>query len=229
MTYGNPSIYQSLGVLQQQGVKEIVVLPLFPQYSAATTAAVLDKLNAALAESKKGLGETPDIRFITDYHNNEKYISAVAQSLAEATENLDKQTKVLLSFHGLPQAQVDAGDPYANHCETSAKHIAKALKLERHQWQMTYQSRFGPAPWLKPDTSGVLQSLPAQGIKKVIVACPGFSVDCLETLEEINDQNREFFMEAGGEKFTYIPALNAGQSQLDLILNLVKSQIKEKT
>lgn len=227
MTYGNPSIYQSLNALLQQGVKEIVVLPLFPQYAVATTTAVLDKLNLALAKSDKHSTGSPEVKFITDYHNNEQYINAIAKSLEMPMLEFDHQTKVLLSFHGLPQAQVDAGDPYAMHCETSAELIAKAMNLDSNQWQMTYQSRFGLAPWLKPDTSSVLQSLPAQGIKKVIVACPGFAVDCLETLEEINEENREIFMAAGGKEFTYIPALNAGQSQIELILNLVASQIEE--
>jgi ferrochelatase len=229
MTYGNPSIYQSLNTLLKQGVKEILVLPLFPQYSAATTAAVLDKLNLALAKSEIHSTETPTIRFITDYHDNALYITAISKSLDKSMVTFDSQTKVLLSFHGLPQAQVDAGDPYEKHCVRSAELITCATKLADNQWQLTYQSRFGLAPWLKPDTRSVLQSLPAKGIKKVIVVCPGFAVDCLETLEEINDENRKIFMAAGGEKFTYIPALNAGQRQIGLILNLVESQIEETT
>lgn len=221
MTYGNPSIESALVAMQEKEVKDIIVLPLFPQYSAATTAAVLDKLNTALA----ALTEVPDIRFITDYHDNQQYIRAVASSLIQYKDDFTNGTKLVLSFHGLPQAQIDAGDPYAKHCETTATLIAESLGLNSAQWQLTYQSRFGPAPWLKPDTSSTLQSLPAQGITKVIVACPGFSVDCLETLEEIDDLNRSLFLAAGGKQFTYVPALNAEQVHVDFILNLLDSHL----
>jgi len=223
MTYGNPSIKSALITLQAQNVKDIIVLPLFPQYAAATTAAVLDKLNSVLSL----LPEDPDIRFITDYHDNEQYIEAIVTSLAPHKNDFNSNTKLLLSFHGLPQAQIDAGDPYAKHCETTGKLIAESLGLNSSQWQLTYQSRFGPAPWLKPYTSSTLQALPAQGIKNVIVVCPGFSVDCLETLEEIDDLNRNLFLEAGGEHFTYVPALNAAQAHVDFILKLLDSHLQK--
>ena len=217
MTYGNPSMAQVLNDFLEAGIEEVVILPLFPQYSTTTTAAVFDKFAKVL----KGVKEIPGIRLIKDYHDNPTYVHSISKSIDHTVGHLPDDARLLFSFHGLPQAQADAGDPYPAHCHRTAELVAASLGLEDHQWQITFQSRFGPAPWLQPYTSEVLARLPGEGVKQVYIVCPGFASDCLETLEEIEVENRDIFFEAGGESFTYVPALNSSDDHVALIKELV--------
>ncbi|WP_084976950.1 ferrochelatase [Plesiomonas shigelloides] len=224
MTYGQPSITQALDALQAQGVTHLTVLPLFPQYSSSTTAAVWDGLSKAL-RTRRNL---PAIRFIRDYHDNPYYIAALAEKLRRSLPAQDSGAwpdKLLFSFHGLPQRYVDEGDEYARQCEVTAQAVADELGLTPEQWQLSYQSRFGREEWLKPYTDQTLTAWPAQGVRKIAVVCPGFAADCLETLEEIAEQNQHTFLQAGGEQFTYVAALNDDRAHIELMYHLVQNEM----
>ncbi|KAB7663216.1 ferrochelatase [Plesiomonas shigelloides] len=224
MTYGQPSIAQALDALQAQGVTHLTVLPLFPQYSSSTTAAVWDGLSKAL-RTRRNL---PAIRFIRDYHDNPLYIAALAEKLRRSLPAQDSGAwpdKLLFSFHGLPQRYVDEGDEYARQCEVTAQAVADELGLTPDQWQLSYQSRFGREEWLKPYTDQTLTAWPAQGVRKIAVVCPGFAADCLETLEEIAEQNQHTFLQAGGEQFTYVAALNDDRAHIELMYHLVQNEM----
>ncbi|AVQ85887.1 ferrochelatase [Plesiomonas shigelloides] len=224
MTYGQPSIAQALDALQAQGVTHLTVLPLFPQYSSSTTAAVWDVLSKAL-RTRRNL---PAIRFIRDYHDNPLYIAALAEKLRRSLPAQDSGAwpdKLLFSFHGLPQRYVDEGDEYARQCEVTAQAVADELGLTPDQWQLSYQSRFGREEWLKPYTDQTLTAWPAQGVRKIAVVCPGFAADCLETLEEIAEQNQHTFLQAGGEQFTYVAALNDDRAHIELMFHLVQNEM----
>lgn len=224
MTYGQPSIAQALDALQAQGVTHLTVLPLFPQYSSSTTAAVWDRLSKAL-RTRRNL---PAIRFIRDYHDNPLYIAALAEKLRRSLPAQDSGAwpdKLLFSFHGLPQRYFDEGDEYARQCEVTAQAVADELGLTPEQWQLSYQSRFGREEWLKPYTDQTLTAWPAQGVRKIAVVCPGFAADCLETLEEIAEQNQHTFLQAGGEQFTYVAALNDDRAHIELMYHLVQNEM----
>ncbi|MGL4349207.1 MAG: ferrochelatase, partial [Plesiomonas shigelloides] len=224
MTYGQPSIAQALDALQAQGVTHLTVLPLFPQYSSSTTAAVWDGLSKAL-RTRRNL---PAIRFIRDYHDNPLYIAALAEKLRRSLPAQDSGAwpdKLLFSVHGLPQRYVDEGDEYARQCEVTAQAVADELGLTPDQWQLSYQSRFGREEWLKPYTDQTLTAWPAQGVRKIAVVCPGFAADCLETLEEIAEQNQHTFLQAGGEQFTYVAALNDDRAHIELMYHLVQNEM----
>ncbi|MGL5759720.1 ferrochelatase [Plesiomonas sp.] len=220
MTYGNPSLSHALDQLQSKGVTNLVVLPLFPQYSSSTTAAVWDGLTKAL-KSRRNI---PAIRFIRDYYDHPLYIAALAESIRQHLPELPD--KLIFSYHGIPQRYVDEGDQYAAQCQTTTERVAQALGLSETQYLHTYQSRFGREVWLQPYTDHTLKALPKQGIKTLGVVCPAFSADCLETLEEITEQNREIFLHAGGQAFTYVPALNADPSHIVLLESLVCNEIE---
>jgi len=215
MTYGKPSIATALRQLQDAGVERVIVLPLYPQYSATTTASVYDRIEAALV----GADWQPELRKIDDYHDDPRYIAAVAGSLAQAMR--DERAHLLFSFHGLPQRYVDAGDPYEQQCRTSAERVVRELGLPAARWSLSFQSRVGRARWLQPYTEERLAELAAQGVRHLVVACPGFSVDCLETLEEIAMRGRDTFLAAGGERFEYVPALNDRAAHADCLASLV--------
>lgn len=204
MRYGAPSIKNGLKSLQLANAKKIIVLPLYPQYSATTTGSTFD----AVADVLKTWRNIPELHMIKHYHDDPAYIAAIADSINRYWQEKQRPQKILFSFHGLPQSYFDAGDPYYCECHRTAKLVAKKLALENHDWQLTFQSRFGFKPWLKPYTDKTLKKLVRSGIKDVNVICPGFSADCLETLEEINIKNRDIFIKAGGQRFDYIPALN---------------------
>lgn len=221
MTYGNPSIRDSIASLSRDGVEDLMVIPLFPQYSAATTAAVFDKLAAHIRRSP----ELGDIRFVDEYCESTHYIHALTKTLEDHAHHLDSGARVIFSFHGIPKAQERAGDPYPRRCHRTAELLAHNLGLGDDQWMTTFQSRFGPAPWLQPYTDKTLESLPAKGVKRVVVVCPGFATDCLETLEEIQIENRDIFMAAGGEQFTYVPALNDSDDHVHVLSRLVMSRL----
>ncbi len=221
MTYGKPSIKSGLEGLRKAGARRLLILPLYPQYSATTTAAVFDQVTDVL----KGWRWLPDLRMINQYHDHPKYISALANSIkAQWAEN--KQSDLLLfSFHGIPQRYVDNGDPYFCHCQKTARLVAEKLELNDNEWKLVFQSRFGREPWLEPYCSITLQELPAANIKSVDVICPGFAADCLETLEEIQMENKDLFIEAGGESFNYIPCLNNNDDHITALCEVLTAHM----
>lgn len=204
MTYRRPSIAQGIDALLQAGVHRLVVLPIFPQYSGATTGAVLDQVSAALRKKR----HAPELRFISDYHANPAYIEALRQSVLDHWREHPRPQHLLMSFHGLPKKNCDRGDPYRTQCETTSHLLAQALDLRPDEWSLSFQSRFGAQEWLRPYTDERFKELARKGIKHLGVICPGFAVDCLETLEEIAIRGAEIFRDNGGQTFDYIPALN---------------------
>ena len=218
MRYGNPSIQSGLKKLQQANAKKIILLPLYPQYSASTTASTFD----AVVDVLKTWRNIPELHLVKHYHDDPEYIAALAESITEQWQHTNRSEKLLFSFHGIPKAYFDAGDPYYHECHKTARLVAEKLDIGDDQWMLTFQSRFGPKEWLKPYTDLTLKELAKSGIKSVDVVCPGFSADCLETIEEINMQNREFFLEAGGIKFSYIPALNDRERHIKALANIIQ-------
>ncbi|MDH5785273.1 MAG: ferrochelatase [Chromatiales bacterium] len=217
MRYGNPSIASAMDGLRKAEVDELLVLPLYPQNSCSTTGSSFD----AVADALKQHRFVPSLRFIADYHDHPLYIKALADAVRTAWQQRTQPEKLMISFHGTPRRFRDEGDLYFEHCSTTANLLAEELGLSDEQWLMTFQSRFGREEWLKPYTDEVLKSLPDKGIKSVDVICPGFSADCLETLEEIAVENRNHFIHAGGGQFHYIAALNADAAHIELIAELV--------
>jgi len=197
------------------------VLPLYPQYSATTTASVFDEVSRVLQQQRA----MPGLTFIRDYYHHDAYIEAVAGSIEQHWREHGRAQKLLFSFHGIPQRYVDAGDPYAEQCSQTAERVAARLQLQNGQWMLVYQSRFGREPWLQPYCDKTLQALPQQGVKSVDVVSPGFAADCLETLEEIDMENREIFLQAGGESFHYIPALNDRSEHIDALVDIVQPHV----
>jgi len=205
MRYGRPDVGTQLQALLDSGVQRVLVLPLYPQYSAATTASLFDDVANWVRRSRT----YPELRFVNDYHDHPDYIAALASSVHAQWENKGQRAQhLVMSFHGIPERNVRLGDPYANQCRTTARLLAQALQLQPEQYTVTFQSRFGPAQWLQPYTEPTLQALAKAGIRSVEVMCPGFVSDCLETLEEINMEARQAFLQAGGQAFDYIPCLN---------------------
>ncbi len=217
MRYGNPSIKSGLEKLRDANANRVLIFPLYPQYSASTTASTLD----AVSDVLKTWRLIPEIRMINHYHDNPDYINALANSISKYWETNSKPDKLLFSFHGLPKDYLLKGDPYHCECYKTARSVAEKLELNDDEWQLTFQSRFGPKEWLQPYTDITLKELGAKGTKHVQIICPGFSADCLETLEEIDIQNRTFFLEAGGEKFSYIPALNNDDEHIQALSNII--------
>ncbi|WP_070968705.1 ferrochelatase [Vibrio sonorensis] len=217
MTYGNPSLLSGVEALQAQGVEEIIVLPLYPQYSGTTTAAVSDGLTKAF----KSLPVIPAIRFIRDYYSHPMYIKALADSVKRHWEKKGKSDYLLCSYHGIPKRYADNGDIYPLHCEQTTELLRQELGLDQNQIGMTYQSRFGREEWLQPYTDKTLETMPSKGIKSLDIMAPAFSVDCLETLEEVSEECKEIFLEAGGESFSYIPCLNDDEQHISLFAELV--------
>jgi ferrochelatase len=216
MRYGNPSFISVLRLLRNAGVDRLVVLPLYPQYSVTTTATSYKHLLNCL----KQLDYAPAIEFIGYYPDHPAYIEALAESIREHRQPGERH--LLMSFHGLPQANVDRGDPYQRQCETSARLLAQRLGLEQSDWSISYQSRFGKQSWIQPYTSDALKGLVDRGIKAVDIVCPGFSADCLETLDEIQVEYRHEFLQLGGEAFDYIPALNDRDAHIEMMRELVE-------
>jgi len=218
MRYGQPGVRTGLEVLKETGVESLVVLPLYPQYSGTTTEAVFDAVEVALRE----MDWFPQLQSIQKYHDVPGWAKAVGDSIRKFQQKAGKPDKLLFSLHGIPQRYVSAGDPYAAQCEQSVADIALNLGLARDEWLLSYQSRVGREPWLQPYTAVSLAEMAALGVKNVQVVCPGFAVDCLETLEEIEIQNRKLFMRKGGERFDYIPALNDTDPHVTLLSNLIQ-------
>ncbi|MGI9229718.1 MAG: ferrochelatase [Gammaproteobacteria bacterium] len=217
MRYGEPSIRHALEQLQQAGVQQLLVLPLYPQYSATTTASTFDALSAEL-QTWRWL---PELRMIRSYHDDTHYITALTESIRQHWNKHGKPEKLLFSFHGIPKSYFVAGDPYYCQCHATARLVAEQLALPDSDWLLAFQSRFGPQEWLQPYTDKQLITWAEAGIKHVQVICPGFAADCLETLEEINIQNRKFYQQAGGETFSYIPALNEQPLHIETLCKLI--------
>lgn len=217
MRYGKPGIAAGLKELREAGAMRVLVLPLYPQYSATTTAAIVD----AVADELRHWRALPELRFINDYHRHPAYISALAGSVRRYWSVHGEPDKLLLSFHGIPQEYVDAGDPYAEQCYKTAELLIAALELPAERWQLSFQSRLGPKQWLQPYTDHTLEALAKEGVDNIHVLCPGFSVDCLETLEEVAMENRDIFLEAGGKQYGYIECLNDHASHIQLFSELV--------
>lgn len=215
-TYGNPSIKSVLAQLGEQGVESFVILPLYPQYSATSTAAAFDKV-AGFAMASRNM---PQIHFIKDYHDHPLYIEALAQSITDFWRDHGRADKLLFSFHGIPKPYADKGDPYPEQCRRTAVLVADKLGLLAHEWAISFQSRFGAQEWLKPYTDELLSEWGQAGIS-VQVASPAFSADCLETLEELAVENKENFLQAGGASYQYIPALNTRQLHIEMMADLV--------
>jgi len=221
MRYGEPSIAQRLRAFKEQGVDQVIVLPLYPQYSSTTTASIYD----AVIQEFNQWRHLPSFQFISDYYQDEHYIAALADTIEKAWHEYGRNELLIMSFHGLPEVLTKWGDPYFYHCQKTAALVADKLGLNEKQWLLVFQSRFGKAEWLKPYCVDTLQRLPGQGIKKVDLVCPGFAVDCLETLEEIAMENKALFFAAGGEDYRYIPALNDSKFHVDAIVNLVDQHL----
>ncbi|WP_434525651.1 ferrochelatase [Photorhabdus asymbiotica] len=222
MSYGSPSIEQAIDNLLRQDVEQVVVLPLYPQYSCSTSAAVFDGISLALQKYRT----IPGVHFIRSYADHPAYISALKETIEKSFYEHGQPDRLLLSYHSIPQRFVDTGDIYAEQCKLTTRLLKQTINYPAEQVMMAYQSRFGREPWLMPFMDQTMKSLPAQGIKHIQVLCPGFSSDCLETLEEIKLQNKEIFLDAGGEKFEYIPALNDNSSHILLLEALVNSVVR---
>ena len=204
MRYGKPSIRAALDVLRRRGCRRILVLPLFPQYSATTTASVFDEVMRELSTWRR----LPELRTITDYHDHPAFISALASSLQDLWQSGGKPRRLLLSFHGLPVRYAEAGDPYPGQCRRTAAALAGRLELDPKSIVTAFQSRFGREPWIGPNTDDLLRKWGREYLDRLDVMCPSFSADCLETLEEIDIAGRKIFEKAGGGSFRYVPALN---------------------
>lgn len=217
MRYGQPSIASALENLKTQGARRILLLPLYPQYSASTTASTFD----AVAKEFMQQRWMPELRIVNNYGADEGYINACATQIQNHWDNHSQSQKLIFSFHGLPKRNLELGDPYHCECHQTARLIAEKLNLQEAQWRLTFQSRFGKAEWMQPYTIKTMGELPGEGVKSIDVFCPGFSADCIETLEEISLENRDVFLQAGGESFSYIPALNAETAHINALANIV--------
>ena len=220
MRYGNPSINLKLNLLKEAGCENIIILPLYPQYAAATTATVCDEVYRTLMRMRW----QPSLQIIPHYESEELYINALVKSIENKIKSINwKPELIVSSYHGIPKKYFDQGDPYHCYCHKTTRLLKEKYSLI--DIQTTFQSRFGPQEWLTPYTDKTLESLPKKGIKNLLVICPGFASDCVETLEEINIQGRESFLESGGENFDLIPCLNDSSDHIDLFEKLVKKYI----
>lgn len=217
MRYGNPSIAAALAELRAAGAQRLLVLPLYPQYSAATTASTFD----AVATELRTWRWLPELRFVAQYHDDPGYLAALAAHMSADRAELPGE-RLLFSFHGLPKRNLLAGDPYHCQCHKTARLVAERLGLAPKQWAVAFQSRFGRAEWLQPYTSVLLADWAKAGVKSVDVVCPGFAADCLETLEEIALENRQTFLDAGGERYRYLPALNDAPEHIAALIGLIE-------
>ncbi len=217
MLYSRPGVSEALARLRDAGAQRILVVPLFPQYCSVSTGAVHDQVTDELSRWRW----LPELRFISEYHEHPGYIDALRESVATHWAEHGPTRHLLMSFHGIPDKYFRKGDPYYCKCQKTARLLADELNLEEGSWSISFQSRYGPGNWLRPYTDEVLEALPTRGIRSVTVVCPGFSVDCLETLEEIDIENRERFLKAGGTEFQYVPALNAQPSHASVLSDLI--------
>ena len=218
MRYGKPSLASALKELHEHGVRKIVVIPLYPQYSGSTNGSTFDALGKALSKHRW----VPELRFVSDYYRYPEYTKAIADSITQHWQTHGRKQKLIMSFHGIPKKYISKGDPYQQQCLESARAIANKLKLKDEQWMLVFQSRLGAQEWLKPYCDETLKQLPSQGIESVDIICPGFSADCLETLEEIDGENKQYFLNAGGKEYQYIACLNDSDAHAKLMVEIVK-------
>jgi protoporphyrin/coproporphyrin ferrochelatase len=222
MRYGQPSIERALTTLRERGMRRLLVVPMYPQYSATTTGSVFDEVASVL----QGWRWVPGLRMIQNYHDHPLYIKGLADSVRSHWANQGQAEKLMMSFHGIPKRYFISGDPYFCECHKTARLLAAELGLDESQWLLTFQSRVGREEWLKPYTDKTLETLGHDKLQSVDVICPGFSIDCLETLEEIDMQNRELFESAGGGRYSYIPALNDSPAHTALLMDLVNTHMQ---
>ena len=223
MRYGTPSIAQALDDLIAEGCRRILLMPLYPQYSASTTATACDAAFRHLTT----LRWQPAIRSLPPYYDEPAYIEALAASVRASLSELESEPEMLLaSFHGLPKENLEKGDPYHCHCQKTGRLLREALQWDEARFRVTFQSRFGPKEWLQPYSDVTVRELAEQGVKRLAMVSPGFSADCLETLEEVSIGLRETFLDAGGERFTYIPCLNAGEAHIALLEQLARRELQ---
>ncbi len=220
MRYGKPSVQDKITALHEKGVRKIIAIPLYPQYSGATNGSTFDAIAKALTKQRW----VPNLTFVSDYYQRDSYIKAVGDSILAHWNTHGRNQKLVLTFHGIPKKYITRGDPYEAQCKDSAQRIADYLELGDEDWILVFQSRFGAEEWLQPYCDQTLKNLPTQGVKSVDIICPGFSADCLETLEEIDQENREYFIDAGGEGYAYIPCLNDSASHAELMTEIVRDQ-----
>jgi ferrochelatase len=220
MRYGNPSMESALMSLKNKNCRKLIVIPMFPQYSGTTTGSIFDEVSRVLSKWRW----VPSLSFVNSYHDHPEYINALADSLSNHIKNNSPQ-KIIFTYHGIPKRNFDLGDPYQCYCQKTTRLVAEKLNLEDDTYITTFQSRFGPAEWLKPYTSDTMGELPLQEVKNVLVVAPAFSVDCLETIEEIDQENKEIFLKAGGEKFTYAPCLNDSTGQVNLLKAIIDKHL----
>lgn len=220
MRYGSPGIAEGLSALRDNGVSRLIILPMYPQYSVTTTASVDDAVTAALAD----MNWNPGIEFVRQYHDKPGWVHSIATTIRNFAQLHGPADRILFSMHGIPRRLAEAGDPYEQQCEKSVRAIAEVLKL-KEKCLLTYQSRVGREPWLQPYTDEVIRELGESGVKHIQVISPGFPVDCLETLEEIAIRYRELFLQAGGERFEYIPALNDSDAHISLLASIVEQKL----
>jgi ferrochelatase len=223
MRYQSPDLARTLRAQLARGVDRLLVLPLYPQYSATTTGSVFD----AVADALKQQRWLPALRMLDAYHETPGYIEAVASSVRDHWQRNGQAQRLLFSFHGLPRRYLDMGDPYHCQCHATARRVAAALELEQARWHVSFQSRVGREEWLRPYTDETLREWGGQGLGSVDVVCPGFSADCLETIEEIDQENREIFTDAGGGTFSYIPALNDRPDHIQTLATIVSSNTSD--
>ena len=224
MRYGKPNIESVTKQLLAKKIDQLVVLPLYPQYSKTTTESTFDVLHA-IAKTHNNF---PRLLLINDYHQHPQYIQALKHSINRHWQQYGKPQKLIISFHGIPQAYCDSGDIYPQQCYASASLLIKALNLSTDEYIVCFQSRFGKLEWLKPYLDTTLKTLPKQGTTDVQVVCPGFAADCLETLEEIKQENKQYFLQAGGKKYSYIPALNYSPEHIRCLASIISLKIKQK-
>lgn len=217
MRYGQPSVASTIASMEQQGMNKLLVLPLYPQYSATTTASTFDAVATALMKKRK----LPEMRFINQYCDNPTYIEALVASVQRHWQEHGRADKLILSYHGVPKDYWTSGDPYICQCHKTTRLVAEKLGLSDEEIMTCFQSRFGRQEWVKPYTDETLKGLPEQGVKSVQIMCPAFSADCLETLEEIEEENKEYFMESGGESYQYIPCLNDDELHIEALTQVI--------
>lgn len=221
MTYGNPSIHAALDQISLNPQDHLILFPLFPQYSATSSAPLYDAVSKWVLTQRN----LPGLSIIRDYYQHPAFIEAVAQSVLDYQKVHGQAEKLLMSFHGIPQPYADKGDPYADRCRITAQKVAEKLGLNDQHWAISFQSRFGKQEWVKPYTDQILKDWAEQGVKSVHVLSPAFSADCLETLEELAVENRELFLGQGGEAYSYIPALNANLDHIEMLSSFIQAQL----
>jgi ferrochelatase len=223
MRYGNPSIASALRDLESENCEKILVLPLYPQFASSSTGSSID----AVSREVKKWHKSPEMCFIDCYNEETSYIQSLANSVKEFQEIHGTPDLLLMSYHGIPKSQFDKGDQYPSHCMKTTYLLASKLNLHDDDYKMTFQSRVGVGEWVKDYTDETLKSLPGKGVKNVQVICPGFSADCLETIEEIGEENRSYFMDSGGDSYNYIPALNDRRDHINCLTQMIINKSEE--